>query len=285
MENRKSIDNLHAKNKPVKFDLNTIEEQNMEYDIKEEEVDLRLRIYILILLMNVMLNFDTGVIPGALVQISEELNFNSEQMAYLGSLVYIGLSAATFFGSYMFHKFQAKWIISFMVFCNAAFCVIFAYSSNQVVLYCSRFVIGFTQAFVVIYAPVWINEFSPAEASSRWMAGFHSACVVGILSGYISSQIIVNYFSHVTTWRTAIYIQGILQFLLSIITVFVDNKSLDVKAKVNEENIPMITGTTKELNRQHSDNRIDTVDSDDFAHLVYQFKMLLTNYVFVFVTL
>lgn len=116
MENRKSIDNLHAKNKPVKFDLNTIEEQNMEYDIKEEEVDLRLRIYILILLMNVMLNFDTGVIPGALVQISEELNFNSEQMAYLGSLVYIGLSAATFFGSYMFHKFQAKWIISFMVF-------------------------------------------------------------------------------------------------------------------------------------------------------------------------
>lgn len=137
---------------------------------------------------------------------------------------------------------------------------------------------------MVIYAPVWINEFSPAEASSRWMAGFHSACVVGILSGYISSQIIVNFFSHVTTWRTTIYIQGVLQFLLSVITVFVDNKNLDVKAKDNEEIISMITGTSN-LNRHASDKRIDTVDADEFSNLLYQFKMLLTNYVFVFVTL
>jgi len=71
--------------------LNVIEERNMEYDIKEEEVDLRVRIYMLYLCMNVFLNFDTGVIPGALVQISEELNFNNEQIAYLGSLVYLGL--------------------------------------------------------------------------------------------------------------------------------------------------------------------------------------------------
>lgn len=91
----------------------------MEYDIKEEEVDLRVRIYMLFILMNVFLNYDTGVIPGALVQISDELNFNSEQIAYMGALVYLGLCSATFFGSWMFHKFQAKWIISFMVFVNA----------------------------------------------------------------------------------------------------------------------------------------------------------------------
>lgn len=86
--------------------------------IEEQRFDpaLRDRIYFLFLCMNVMLNFDTGVIPGALVQISEELDFNSEKMAYLGSLVYLGLSAATFFGSFLFHKFQAKWVIAFMVF-------------------------------------------------------------------------------------------------------------------------------------------------------------------------
>lgn len=91
----------------------------MEYDIKEEEVDLRLRIYCLFIVMNVFLNYDTGVIPGALVQISEELDFNSEQMAYLGSFVYLGLCAATFFGSFVFQKFQTKWVLSFMVFFNA----------------------------------------------------------------------------------------------------------------------------------------------------------------------
>ena len=66
-------------------------QDKLEYDIQEEEVDLRVRIYMLFLVMNIFLNYDTGVIPGALVQISEELGFNSEQMAYLGSLVYLGL--------------------------------------------------------------------------------------------------------------------------------------------------------------------------------------------------
>jgi hypothetical protein len=69
-----------------------------------------------------------------------------------------------------------------------------------------------------------------------------------------------------------------------VITVFVDNKNLDVKAKDNEENISIITGASK-LNKHASDKRIDTVDADEFSNLLYQFKMLLTNYVFVFVTL
>lgn len=63
----------------------------MEYDIKEEEVDKRTRIFSLFLAMNIFLNYDTGVIPGALVQISDELSFNNEQIAYLGSFVYLGL--------------------------------------------------------------------------------------------------------------------------------------------------------------------------------------------------
>lgn len=69
--------------------------------------------------MNLFLNYDTGVIPGALLQISEELRFNKEQMAYLGSLVYLGLCSATFFGSFVFHKFPAKWVIAIMVFLNS----------------------------------------------------------------------------------------------------------------------------------------------------------------------
>ena len=49
-------------------------------------------------------------------------------------------------------------------------------------------------------------------------------------------------------------------------------------------NISMINGTSKQ-NKHASDKRIDTVDADEFSNLLYQFKMLLTNYVFVFVTL
>lgn len=283
-----------------KTPLNVIEEQNMEYDIKEEEVDKRVRIFALFLFMNVFLNYDTGVIPGALVQISEELDFNNEQVAYLGSLVYLGLCAATFFGSLMFHKFPAKWVIALMVLLNAVCCFVFAYSSQILVLYAARFILGFSQAFVVIYAPVWINEFSPAEANTRWMAGFHSACVIGILSGYISAQVIVNYFSYYTTWRFSIFFQAGCQFTLSIVTMFLDNKDMDVKEKHDEEKTGILANGHNKSDIQHqgskdlmtydlaknmSEKRIDTIDADEMGNLCHQFRILCSNFVFIFVTL
>jgi MFS family permease len=153
------------------------------------------------------------------------------------------------------------------------------------VLYLTRFILGFSQAFVVIYAPVWINEFSPAEANTRWMAGFHSACVVGILGGYIVAQVIVNNFNYYTTWRLSIYIQGCFQFILSIITMFVDNRNLDVKEKISDEKVKMLNNgkeeretnqkmMKQEISRLTNEKRIDTVDADEMGHICEQFKVL-----------
>lgn len=166
-------------------------------------------------------------------------------------------------------------------------------------LYTSRFVLGFSQAFVVIYAPVWINEFSPAEANTRWMAGLHSACVVGILGGYIVSQLIVNHFSFYVSWRFSIYVQGCFQFLLSFITMFVDNRNLDVKYKTSEEHTVMINQSAlsdKEaragiryentnITQHASEKRVENVNSEDIGHLCHQFRILCSNFVFIFVTL
>ena len=73
--------------------------------------------------------------------------------------------------------------------------------------------------------------------------------------------------------------------MLSLITMFVDNKNLDVKEKASEEQVAMITGNNTGLLRHASDKRIDTVDADEIGHICHQFKMLCTNFVFVFVTL
>ena len=246
-----------------------------------------------------MLNYDTGVIPGALLQISQELNFNNEEMAYLSSLVYIGLCSATFFGSFMFHRFKAKWVLALMVFINSIWWLVFAMSSNIYILYVSRFILGFSQAFVVIYAPVWINEFSPPDANTRWMAGFHSACIIGIIFGYLVAQILVNYLYHYMSWRVAIHIQGVWQFLISVITIFVDNRNIDWKwlptnessltdalenkqTKFSKDSSKKQNGTTKRLSAL---KRIDTIDEEGIGALLAQFKILWCNHVFVLVTL
>ena len=78
------------------------------------------RIFSLFIAMNVCLNYDTGVIPAALLAIGDELHISQEQIAYLGSIVYFGLSFSTIFASYLFKILPAKWIIVVMVMSNAA---------------------------------------------------------------------------------------------------------------------------------------------------------------------
>jgi len=88
---RRNSDAIQSKSK-----LNVIEEEDIDKDIARENINesdkrKNVRIFVLFLLMNVFLNYDTGVIPGALIHMSEDLHFDKEQMAYLGSLVYLGL--------------------------------------------------------------------------------------------------------------------------------------------------------------------------------------------------
>lgn len=111
------------------------------------------------------------------------------------------------------------------------------------------------------------------------MAGLHSACVIGILGGYIITQVIVNEFSYYTTWRLAIYIQAVCQFILSLITVFVSNSSIDVKEKHNEEKDNILSNREKSdkearesselvhYDRTKSEKRLDTIDVDEIGNL------------------
>jgi|JI10StandDraft_1071094.scaffolds.fasta_scaffold383708_2 MFS family permease len=93
-----------------------------------------------------------------------------------------------------------------MVILNAIACYGFISTVNIHYLYGIRFVLGFTQAFVVIHGPVWVNEFSPPDSSSRWLAMLHGAVVVGILGGYLITAVFENYFSVFCDWRTSILI-------------------------------------------------------------------------------
>ena len=71
-----------------------------------------------------------------------------------------------------------------------------------------RFMMGVTEAFIVIYAPVWVNNYSPLEYSTTWMGILHSCTALGVILGYVLASIIINFFGDKLTWRFAIQIQG-----------------------------------------------------------------------------
>jgi len=52
----------------------------------------------------------------------------------------------------------------------------------------SRLLMGVSQAFIIIYAPVWINEMAPEDMVSRWMSLYQLGNIVGAAVGYCTSS-------------------------------------------------------------------------------------------------
>jgi MFS family permease len=177
---------------------------------------------------NLFLNYDTGVIPACLLQIERDLKLGYQEMAMMGSLVYFGLSVSSLFVSMIFQKYNANMILGVNMIANAIACFIFSFSSNVWLLYFMRFMLGFTQAFCVIYGPVWINEFSPKESNTKWMAILHSFVVIGVMTGYIVGAITITLFEKLIGWRFAFMIQGWFMIAIGIGFLGTSNQHLDI---------------------------------------------------------
>ena len=193
------------------------------------------KIFILFLLSNLLLNYDTGVIPASLLEIEKEINFDYKEQALLGSLVYLGLSTASLFVSPIISKFGAKDVCAFVLLLNSLCCFIFSLSFEKIILFSTRFLMGVTESFVVIYSPVWINNYSPKDKGTTWLGLLHATTIFGMIAGYIVSGIVINFLSDYFNWRFAIQIQGIFLIPISILLFFEDNSYISIHYNSIEE--------------------------------------------------
>ena len=49
-------------------------------------------LFLVVLLLNLLINFDHGVMPAAAIRMQEDLDLNNMQFGWLGSIVFIGLT-------------------------------------------------------------------------------------------------------------------------------------------------------------------------------------------------
>lgn len=157
-----------------------------------------------------------------------------------------------------------------------------------------RFILGLTQAFVVIHAPVWTNEHSPTNSSSRWLAMLHSAVVLGIISGYIITSITVNYLSSYLSWRFPIFLQTIFQFICAFLFIFVKKEYIDISNDYQEDTLlgPQNKNSSENLEdnglydyESHHNEPRSGRNAVNSNYLIGSYKHLLGNSIFMFVTL
>ena len=268
---------------------------NSVFDIKnqEDQFDIppnkRNMIFIIFLLSNLFLNYDTGVIPASLLEIIKEIKLDYKEQALLGSLVYLGLSTASLFTSLIFSKFSPSKVCAVVLILNCISCFVFSFSSNKYIMFPMRFMMGVTEAFIVIYGPVWVNNYSPSNHSAKWMGILHSCTALGVVLGYLIAGLIINFLNGFLSWRFAIQIQGIVEIFFSIFFYFEKDEYINVNIdivivneSVNDNND--VSEIDKPLNILSRRSRIDAPELNNLNLYFYQSKQVLTNPLYLTVT-
>ena len=287
---------------------NTINIQKINNSNTQENKDLdslinipshrRNLIFVIFLLSNLFLNYDTGVIPASLLEILKEIPLDYTEQALLGSLVYLGLSFSSLFVSLIFSKYGPAKVCSIILILNSFSCFCFSLNSNKYILFLMRFLMGATEAFIVIYGPVWVNNYSPAEFSTTWMGLIHTCSLLGVVLGYILTGIIINFLGDYVSWRFAIQIQGFVEIFFSIFFYFEKDEYINVDlnykppSSENESNIenvvnkkPIIKQLSYISKRSRIDSRIDTIETSNLSKYCYQAKTVLTNSLYLTTTM
>lgn len=257
-----------------------------EPTIKSTEEDIRsnddiskskLRVFLILVCINTLLNYDTGVIPASLSEIKASLHLSFKEQAAIGSLVYIGLCISSLFVSIIFRKYSVQQVLTLMLLLNCLFCLLFSVSFNIVLMYFARFGMGFTQAFSVIYAPVWTNLFAPHDKCTQWLGILQCAVPLGIVFGYSTASICNALDLPYLNWRFAIQIQAVLEIPLIVLLKYTPKGLIDI-------NHPELIVSPGELSARGKEIRIDSISFSHILEFWVQLKMLKRNPVFVLLT-
>jgi len=317
--NRDNNDNRENSNSnniyEVKKSGSKIHFGNRIYKLTDADDDIpsfhRICIFIFFLLSNLFLNYDTGVIPASLIEITKEITLDYSEQALIGSLVYLGLSCSSLFVSVIFSNYSPSKVCSLVLLFNCLSCFTFSLTSNKIILFVMRFLMGATEAFIVIYGPVWVNNYSPLEYSTTWMGILHSCTVLGVVTGYISASIIINFFSPSLTWRFSIQIQGFAEIIFALFFWFENDEYINVDVRktismneieldnrnltyANNNNIYSIS-VPKDSNASFPANsrmksrkfnpRIDSIETSNLGRYLLQTKIVLTTPLYISITL
>jgi MFS transporter, Spinster family, sphingosine-1-phosphate transporter len=150
-----------------------------------------------IILAQIVVYIEAGAIPALLTQLKVIFNMSYNEQGALGGVVYLFLSMACPLAGYLFRVWSPRAVLSATLSLNLLATLGFALTPDEwtKALIVSRAMIGFTQAFVMVYSPVWVDEFAPPARRTAHMSYLQGSVPIGIMVGYCFGTV-VSYFEH-----------------------------------------------------------------------------------------
>jgi len=185
---------------------------------------------------------EAGAVPALLNELVRIFKMSYSEQGVLGGIVYITISLGCPLATYLFQNYSPKYVLAWSLILNNCAVVLFAstpegYSKSFI---CARALIGFTQAFLAVYVPVWIDHMAPPEKQTAWFSYLQASTPVGVMLGYLAGFGAVSFddqwakgdsttsqCSFMDCWRYPFIAQAVLITPLCIGMFFVVSESTD----------------------------------------------------------
>ena len=130
-------------------------------------------------------SMDFGIISASINTIKDDLRVNNKQLGHFGSFEYIGHIIGTIVIHSVINKLNRKMLLITAVSFKAIVLCVNAVTNIYVVLLVGRCFAGISQIFLLIYCPIWVEQYGSKEKKPLMFALLQIGLSFGAGVGFV----------------------------------------------------------------------------------------------------
>ena len=264
---------------------------------------VRMILFFLLLFFSVIIDIDAGIIVSCYKSFISDLNMTDLQYGSLNSITTIGKIIALLIFMIVINKNHRKFILVFTSFLHGISFYGYYINDNYYYISTLKFFTSFCKVFVLIYIPVWIEQFGIKKYKTLLLTIVYMVTSYGRIVGAWIGTVIFN-----NEWKKAFFCCGIIFLSLSfglfiipqkyystkymfvehqkkytgnIIEKLVPTKNSEIEIKKEIENINDIKYIDDDKNKNKKfEEEIDIDKNDKKTKLIYDYEKNDENKIF-----
>jgi MFS family permease len=152
-------------------------------------------VFVVVFFSSLMVNIDHGILPACSEEVKSKMKIENFGFGALGTLVYAGLTVGSVIGTKVYSNTKyIKYVLTASLSCLGLVLIAFTMSSSFKLSMLLRFITGFFEVFISIYAPVWADAMGSEKVKTIWVSGLLLCSPLGIFVGFtMTSYMVANY--------------------------------------------------------------------------------------------
>jgi MFS family permease len=181
--------------------------QSSSEDIINIDSKIRIKLFLILLLIFTISSADGGIIPYSTNTIKKELNISDTKIGIYSSLDFFGRVFGSIIISLFITHNNRKKLLLFALINKGIFLCISLVTINCFINFLARFLTGVFQVFFTIYFPVWCDQYGNYK-KTEWVTIMQIGSPIGIIFGYGFSMCLSILFKNLSEWRLAYLFEG-----------------------------------------------------------------------------